>query len=156
MTRIQIQCAECGFPFRFVDEDVEYSGWCPLCHRWTEQVEVEVEVPDPEYAWFVVDRSGTPIKGPFAGEGDGYRWILRSGARGDDYPHDSLTVSFLPIPPQHRQSRVSDPHAVVERLRSGLRLVQPLDRRQVETPSDQAFWTPDRVIILAHLEIAAA
>ena len=174
MTQIQIQCRQCGFPFRFADEDVEYGPLCPQCGAYADKVEVLVDVPDAidgvaalrggiaareaDYGWFVVDRSGTPIEGPFGGEGDGYRWIMRSKARSDDYPRDSLTVSYLPIAPQYKGTRISDPEAVVERLRGGTvssQVVAPLDGR-VEAPDDQGFWTPDRVIMLAHLEIAAS
>jgi hypothetical protein len=111
MTRIQIQCRRCGFPFRFADEDIDYGPSCPQCHAYADKVEVEVEVPDTaavvpggraagavpkaEYGWFVVGRIGTPIRGPFCGEGGGYRWIMRTRIRTDDYPRDSVSVSYL-------------------------------------------------------------
>jgi hypothetical protein len=90
--------------YAFKGDGIEFpSRLCPQCHTSAPMVEVDVDlpgeaIPEAEYGWFVVDRSGTSIAGPFGGEGDGYRWIMRNNVRTDDYPRDSVSVSYLPIP----------------------------------------------------------
>jgi hypothetical protein len=101
---IAITCRDCGFVYALKGDGVEFPGRvCPQCHAYAAMVEVDIDLPgepmpEADYGWFVVDRIGTPISGPFGGKGDGYRWVMRHGLRTDDYPRDSLSVSYLPFP----------------------------------------------------------
>lgn len=101
---IAITCRDCGFVYAFKGDGVEFPGrLCPQCHAYAAMVEVDVDlsgeaIPEADYGWFVVDRIGGPVSGPFGGKGDGYRWIMRHGIRSDDYPRDSVSVAYLPIP----------------------------------------------------------
>ncbi len=137
-----ICCGICGFRFCFVDSDHDWpTSTCPICQVQTPRI----AVPQGEARtragteWFVVDRFGQALAGPFSGPERATLWVTRN--RLWDHPRGPLDIKWACA-----GSMVVPATSSVDR---------PLEALVLEWPGDPSFWSGARLVALGRLWYSA-